>query len=75
MEVYTVPWQDTTEVLWDESTCERGDAEPAPVGAPEDAEVDQSIVDLAMTQLSYGDCQKNNVKVQNFKKQVCIVFQ
>ena len=44
-------------------------AVPMLLGAPEAVEVDQTIVDFAMSQLSYGDCQKNNVQVENFKKQ------
>ena len=44
-------------------------AVPMLLGAPEAVEVDQTVVDFAMSQLSYGDCQKNNVRVENFKKQ------
>ena len=41
-------------------------------GCASDTEVDQDIVTLVLTQLSLGECQKNNVKVQNFKTQVKI---
>ena len=44
-------------------------AVPMLLGAPEAVEVDQTVVDFAVSQLSYGDCQKNNVQVENFKKQ------
>ena len=81
MEVYTVPWLNTTEVLWDESTCRRVDLDPEPsptedpdtwpcLGCPEEAEVNQTIVDFALSKLSFGECQRNNINVANFKKQV-----
>ena len=38
-------------------------------GCVEDAEVNQDVVKFAMTQLSLGDCQKSNIKVENFKSQ------
>ena len=76
-----MPWLNTTEVLWDESTCRRVDPDPAPsptedpgtwpcLGCPEEAEVNQTIVDFALSKLSFGECQKNNINVANFKKQV-----
>ena len=74
MEVYSVPWRKSTEILWDESSCTKPQPDPADVpcvGCPAKVEVDQIIVDFAMSQLSYGDCQKNNVQVDNFHKQVC----
>ena len=39
-------------------------------GCPADSEVDQDIVTLVVAKLSLGECQKNNVKVQNFRTQV-----
>ena len=66
MEVYTVPWKNSTEILWNKSTCIKN----VVIGAKEEVEVDQTIVDFVMSELSYGDCQKNSVKVENFHKQV-----
>merc|ERR1712126_71785 len=44
-------------------------AESCP-GCPTDSEVNNEILDLVMTELSYGDCQRSNVKVEKFKSQV-----
>jgi len=73
IEVLSQPWLNNTEVLWDETTCERlSDPPPSPpcVGCADDSEVNQDIVEFVKTELSYGDCQKNNVRVENFKSQV-----
>ena len=39
-------------------------------GCPTDSEVNKDIVEFVMTELSYGDCHRSNVKVENFKTQV-----
>ena len=39
-------------------------------GWPAEAEVDQDIVTFVVAKLSLDECQKNNVKVQNFRAQV-----
>ena len=39
-------------------------------GCPSATEVDQDIVTFVVAELSLGECQKNNVKVHNFKTQV-----
>ena len=75
MEVYSVPWRDTMEVLWEKTTCSREDPEldpasPPCVGCAENTEVDRDILDFALSQLSYGECQKSSITVQNFQKQV-----
>ena len=48
-------------------------AESCP-GCPTDSEVNKEIVESVMTELSYGDCQRSNVKVENFKSQVYLHF-
>jgi len=49
-------------------------ASPAPqggcVGCPQEAEVNQDIVDFVYSELSLGDCQKQAVSVKNFQSQV-----
>merc|ERR1712227_1198162 len=40
------------------------------VGCIEDRKVNQEIVEFAMTELNYGDCQRSNYKVENFQSQV-----
>jgi len=71
VEVLSQPWLDNTEVLWDETTCERVPPPSPPcVGCADDSEVDQDIVEFVKSELSYGDCQKNSVRVENFKSQV-----
>ena len=39
-------------------------------GCPTDSEVNRDIVEFVMTELSYGDCHRSNVRVENFKTQV-----
>ena len=39
-------------------------------GCPTDSEVNRDIVEFVMTELSYGDCHRSNVRVENFKAQV-----
>ena len=39
-------------------------------GCPEEAEVDNSVVDFAVAQLSFGECDKSNYRIENFKSQV-----
>ena len=75
MEVYSVPWRNTMEMLWEQTTCSREDPEldpasPPCVGCAENTEVDRDILDFALSQLSYGECEKNSISVQNFQKQV-----
>ena len=86
MEVYSVPWRNSTEIQWDKSTCTRvitpsapsgptgptgptGPSGPCP-GCSQGSEVDQTIVAFALGELNYGDCQKININVDNFEKQV-----
>ena len=68
MEVYSVPWRNSTEIQWDKSTC----IKPVAVGSKETVEIDQDIVNFVFTQLSYGECEKNDVTIDNFQKQVFI---
>ena len=46
---------------------------PVCAGCPTATGVNQDIVNFAMTQLNWGECQKKNVKVENFQSQVCKV--
>ena len=71
MEVYSVPWRNSIEIQWDKSTC----IKPVAVGSKETVEIDQDIVNFVFTQLSYGECEKNDVTIDNFQKQVylCLV--
>merc|ERR1712038_2210694 len=39
-------------------------------GCSQTTEVDKSIVAFALSELNYGDCQKININVENFEKQV-----
>ena len=76
VEVLSQPWMDSTEVLWDQTTCTRLEEEEESIpclGCVDDSEVDQDIVEFVMTELSYGDCQRSNVKVENFQSQVIAV--
>ena len=41
-------------------------------GCPEEADVDNSVVNFAVAQLSLGECNKANIRVENFKSQVKI---
>ena len=74
IEVLSQPWLNNTEILSDETTCERVSEEEEKtfpcVGCADESEVNQEIVEFVMTELSYGDCQRSNVKVENFKSQV-----
>ena len=45
---------------------------PVCAGCPTATGVNQDIVNFAMTQLNWGECQKKNVKVENFQSQVFI---
>merc|ERR1712064_75690 len=47
-------------------------ADPAAVcaGCAQESDVNQDIVDFAMAELSYGDCQRGSATVHNFKSQV-----
>ena len=42
-------------------------------GCASAVEVDQEIVSFALAELSYGECQLNSVRVENFKQQVPVV--
>ena len=42
-------------------------------GCASAVEVDQEIVSFALAELSYGECQLNSVRVENFKQQVTVV--
>jgi len=74
IKVINVPWLGKQEVLWDETTCEKQAVESAPispcVGCSQESEVNQDIVDFAMAELSYGDCQRGSAKIENFESQV-----
>merc|ERR1712186_251742 len=43
---------------------------PPCAGCSQTAEVDKTIVAFALSELNYGDCQKININVENFEKQV-----
>merc|ERR1712038_408436 len=43
---------------------------PPCAGCSQAAEVDKNIVAFALSELNYGDCQKININVENFEKQV-----
>merc|ERR1712186_235432 len=43
---------------------------PTCAGCSQAAEVDKNIVAFALSELNYGDCQKININVENFEKQV-----
>merc|ERR1712186_98529 len=43
---------------------------PPCAGCSQAADVDKSIVAFALSELNYGDCQKININVENFEKQV-----
>ena len=42
-------------------------------GCASAVEVDQEIVNFALAELSYGACEVNSVRVENFKQQVTVV--
>ena len=46
---------------------------PVCAGCPTATGVNQDIVNFAMTQLNWGECEKTNVNVENFQSQVCKV--
>merc|ERR1712186_171129 len=43
---------------------------PPCAGCSQAADVDKNIVAFALSELNYGDCQKININVENFEKQV-----
>ena len=40
-------------------------------GCPQESEVNTDIVQFVTAQLNFGECQKSNMKIENFKSQVC----
>ena len=39
-------------------------------GCPQESEVNTEIVNFVTAQLNFGECQKSNMKIENFKSQV-----
>jgi len=74
IKVISVPWLGKQEVLWDETTCDKQTSDKDPivpcVGCSQESEVNQDIVDFAMTKLSFGDCQRGSAQVDNFQSQI-----
>ena len=44
------------------------------LGCAQESDVNQDIVDFAMAQLSYGDCQRGSAQIHNFKSQVLLLL-